>query len=139
MIARVRAYTKVGPGDWSSASSPQKVLGVPGSVSNVLAASQPDNSLVGGAFVEVIWLPPEDTGDTTDDDVSIVDYQVQISAVSNFNATTTVTGQSISGQIQNFRWTNANLGMTLILGQQYFTRIRARNVLGKTNNVLEFV
>ena len=95
--------------------------------------------MVGGAFVEVIWLPPEDTGDTTDDDVSIVDYQVQISAVSNFNATTTVTGQSISGQIQNFRWTNANLGMTLILGQQYFTRIRARNVLGKTNNVLEFV
>jgi len=139
VIARVRAYTKVGPGDWSIASSPQKVLGVPGSVSNVLAASQPDNSLVGGAFVEVIWLPPEDTGDTTDDDVSIVDYQVQISAVSNFNATTTVTGQSISGQIQNFRWTNANLGMTLILGQQYFTRIRARNVLGKTNNVLEFV
>ena len=138
----MRAHTKVGPGDWSGASSPQKVIGVPGSVSNVLAVSQPDNSSVGGAFVEVIWLPPEDTGDSTDDDVPIVDYQVQISADSNFNATTPVnfaSGQSISGQIQKFRWTNANSGMTFILGKQYFTRIRARNVLGKTNNVLEFV
>ena len=127
VVARVRAYTDVGAGKWSNASEPLKVVGFP--VPPIVTFAKSGTS--GEQFIEVDWVAPADTGDLRNDTVPIIDYQIQFSNESTFDAQLT---RSASLSLENlplkYRWDSDNSGHTFVMGNVYFTRVRARNVVG---------
>jgi len=127
VVARVRAYTDVGAGKWSNASEPLKVVGYPSPPVVLLAKS----GTSGEQFIEVDWLGPVDTGDLRNDTVPIIDYQIQFSNESSFDVRFTRSASlALESSPANYRWDNDNSGHELVLGDEFFTRVRARNVVG---------
>ena len=126
VAARVRAYTFVGPGQWSNTSAPVTVISYPTSPTITLAASSTEEE----SFIEVDWEPPADTGDLRNDTVPIIDYQIQFSEDSAFPASASRTVTLAGTPDYDYRWNDENSGVQLTLGNTYYSRVRARNIIG---------
>lgn len=136
--ARVRAYTIVGYGNYSSVSGPQMAVDVPAPPS---ITSLSVGSTSGLYYFVVNWNAPTDTGDFTSTRIPITSYSVELSNSSSFPAALLFSAQVFSTAGQSSATFNTQTGTSAMssfvqkgLGTVFYFRVRATSIMGTSNN-----